>query len=318
MREREVVAMDGVGGIGAGSGWVGDGCDPARDGGAGAGWEDRAAADLLSRYGRMAARLRSPVWLEVAQTGDGSLDCRVVERREGLLGRRLGRRWTAAAVVATGRFRQLEPARPVTEALAAGLDGGLTFAGVVSRRGHTGWSLLLPDGRHFDEKPEEGMTLDTLRRAVGLATPPPPSGPAPLQLLMWVAAIHRAAGTPAGRCGCGGDGRGGRRRLSWGEALGLHPALIGTSPADPAGAESVIRAVATATNWESVRTLAAAGLGQDVMPSPALAGWMDEGMFARWVLATLPDLDETLAFVGGDLTVGAGRRLAAMFSELWG
>jgi hypothetical protein len=43
---------------------------------------------------------------------------------------------------------------------------------------------------------------------------------------------------------------------------------------------------------------------------PELAGWMDDGMFARWVLSDLPSPDELLATVRPYLAPSAARRLA--------
>ena len=71
-----------------------------------------------------------------------------------------------------------------------------------------------------------------------------------------------------------------------------------------------MRYAGSAWSWEDIRQQAGRdGFLEDIV-DPGLAGWMDEGMFARWVLANLPSADELFSALRPQLTPSAARRLA--------
>jgi hypothetical protein len=260
--------------------------------------EDAAAEDLLERYGTRVACRGAPAFLRLKWKPDGTVEASEHRDGGGFLGVTLASTWAAAAVVATGRAHMTDPSSEPPAALIPGLAGGLTLACVVSRRDRVGWRMRLPDGSLFQPVPEAGFMLDMLRRALQMATPAPPASTAVLLLAGWVGAICAT-------------GRGGAlSRLDWGEALRLHPALADGDPLDPARAEAAIRTPRSDGEWETMRLLVAAGLGGPGLPDPEVARWMDEGMFARWALSSLPAVSELVDETRPFLEPPAFRRLA--------
>lgn len=251
--------------------------------------EHAAACRLLERFAPVAERRGSPVWLLVRSAEDDPLETCEVTHPEGLLGQVAGPRWDAAAVIGTGRIRNLDPAHEPPAALVPGLAGGLAMACLVTRTGSVGWRMRLPDGTFFEPVPESGFMLDVLRRTLQLPTPPPEVSIAPLELAAWVGALMERAGVTSSP-------------LGWPEALACHPSFSGEDAFGPARAapdldRAVTRLLASATTeaWEPMRRLVAAGVPSGLTPSPELAEWMDEGIFSRWVLGGVPELDVLLA-----------------------
>src|SRR5690606_13156727 len=138
------------------------------------------------------------------------------------------------------------PAEPVLVTLLVGRSGAT--AGVLRRAGGPPRRL---------ESPPQGPVADACRRALGLATAPPPGGTAELWARWWLdrlveaASRHRAAGVVPG----------------WAETVARHPAafvpLPGTgrpplrpaTPApDPAAVATAAADLAGAWTWERLRT----------------------------------------------------------------
>jgi hypothetical protein len=265
--------------------------------------EDGAAAQLLDSFGPKAARRGEPIWLELRAGGQSELETHQVCAREGLLGRSIGSSWSGAAVVGTGRLRLLDAAHEPPAAVVPGLAGGLTMVCVVSRRGATGWRMRLPDGTLYEPMPEHGFMLDILRRSLDLPTSPPTESTVILQLIAWIGTIV-------------GVGTGRSERLAWEEALRLHPALCDRPSLAPIDAEAIVCTSGSVGGWESMRRLVGAGLEAPGTPPADLARWMDEGMFARWVLSELPPLLELVPETRSSLEPAAYRRLTHLVRTL--
>jgi hypothetical protein len=203
----------------------------------------------------------------------------------------------AVGVIATGRLRALEGAPP---GLVDPSRNQICMACLVTRHGEVTWEMHLPDGATTNEPPVEGRMLDCLRRCFELPTPPPPVGPARLQIVAWLAAVLEQA-------------KSARRPLSWSEVSRLHPvARILGAELDGSCSELVpglMRMAGSAWSWEELRRQAQYEHGLEDIVDPELAAWMDEGMFARWVLADLPSPDELLAALRPRLSPSAARRL---------
>lgn len=259
--------------------------------------EDEVAAALLERHGDQVAAAGEPTWLAVRWTAGGDVEESPLCQPEGWLGQRLPPGWEAAAVVATGRIRSLDAGCELPAGLVAAASGGLRLCAAVSRRRRVGWRMRLADGTAPLECPTDGFILDVLRRAVGHPTPPPASGPAELVTILW---LQVAATSPVD----------GHRRLGWAELIGMHPLLEGLEPADPDGAETLLARVATTGSWEHIRlaTVEAEPVGGP-FPTPELAAWMDEGIFARWVLSGFPPLARVMQAARGRVTADAYHRL---------
>ena len=102
------------------------------------------------------------------------------------------------------------------------------------------------------------------------------------------------------------------RRLDWGELASLHPLAEGDSVAPVELLERRAGFERTHT-WSSLRR-AASLQGQDeplVAPglTPAVAAWLDDGSFARWVLAGLGDTNAAQAGVTAALDPPAAAAL---------
>ena len=203
----------------------------------------------------------------------------------------------AVGVIATGRLRPMEGA-PL--GLVDPSRNQIRMACLVTRQGEVVWKMRLPDGATTAEPPSEGRLLDCLRRCFGLPTPRPPVGPARLQIVAWLAAVLDQAKTA-------------RRPLSWAEVSRLHPLarVLGSELGGQCSEliPGLMRMAGSAWSWEDLRLQAQHECGLQDIVDPELAGWMDEGMFARWVLSDLPSPDELLAAVRPQLAPSAARRL---------
>lgn len=125
----------------------------------------------------------------------------------------------------------------------------------------------------------EGALADTCRRALGLPTAPPPATTLGLWTLTW---LDRVVAAASGR-------EPGQPALTWAAVSDLHPA--GAGPTDPAGLALAAARVAVAWTWARLRADAAAGDLPGPAPPVDVAAWMDDGMWARWLLERLPPLD---------------------------
>jgi hypothetical protein len=190
--------------------------------------------------------------------------------------------WEALAVVVQGRSWLLDDTaadpRPVR----------LTH--VVDRQGSVA-SVI----RHAGEEPQAradpgvGRLVDVCRRALGLATPPPPEDSTELWALVWLDNIV----TRVAR---------GERLRGLVAAAHAHPAVEMVAEHDPDLVdEAVLRLVRLGVMlghgrpWPKLRAACAAGEWLVEGLSPEGAAWMDDGMFARWVMAEYPTADEYLA-----------------------
>jgi len=229
-----------------------------------------------------------------------------------LLGFTAPAHWPALGVSCAGRGRVLAgggpptgpAARPVAEPVRVTvlLDRAGAAAGVVRRGDRT---TPLAD-------PPQGTVADACRRALGLPTAPPPPSTLGLWTLVWLdRLVERAATGPGTAPG------------SWPEVARLHPAAGpagGHHPGgvpDPAGLAAAAAALAEAWPWHRLRaepTLA------DVPGPPvpeALAAWMDDGMWARWLLARLPARADLLAAVHALLRPDLAAAVAAVAGAAW-
>jgi hypothetical protein len=146
---------------------------------------------------------------------------------------------------------------------------------LLDRSGDERSTATMEDGSVVDE-PGSGTVADALRRCLGLPTPAPPVGSGELFAAMWLTSVAASD-----------------RRLTWAEAVMLHPAMqVLRSGGHRPQVEELVscgRSLARAMPWGELRLRAAAGVRDGgVGVSADLAAWMDDGMFARWVLGGLP------------------------------
>lgn len=250
---------------------------------------------LLDATGAAAERLGHPVWVLVRDLGGGrSAITQLADDFDGV-GWMVPRGYDGIGLVATGRLRRMDQSLELPASLAAAVEGHVRMACIVLRSGLVGWHMVLPDGSSLDETPREGRMLDVLRRCLALPTPAPPTSMAPLYDNAWLADVL-------------GSGRP-ERPLSWKDLLLRHPVLLGRVPIlEPPDLEHLVDALTRDGCWEEMRLAVAAGSGNESFPSAVVAAWMDDGMFARWVLDSVPPIDDMLTAVRPWLRPSAARR----------
>jgi hypothetical protein len=181
--------------------------------------------------------------------------------------------------------------RPVDGSFALAEPTSVVITTLVDRSGHG--AGLLRDGptvTRYDDAPE-GVVGDACRRALGLPTPPPPPSTAELWLRVWLDRVVEAAAF------CDELDR----YHSWDEIAALHPAasspqnpLVSTanpvSLDDPQRLAEATLSLADTWSWAGLRRDPEV-LETTTPPfSRHLAAWMDDGMFARALLADLAAL----------------------------
>ena len=234
-----------------------------------------AAAEVLEARGEH--RSWQPMLAGVVEPGSAGHRCRIEvadidhpDPVEGLLGFVAPRRLRAVGLVAGGRTQALDdddrpPAR-----------GG--FVHLVDRDGTSVTRTVDAEGRSLVIGPAEevqvGRVPDACRRALGLDTALPPPDTTAVVVDAWLEKLLAVALR--------------HPDLSWPEVVDLQPGSNGAcTPGELAGRLSALGQELT---WDLVRRgfldgVIAARHGIDA----ALAGWMDDGMLARWLIgAAIP------------------------------
>ncbi len=167
---------------------------------------------------------------------------------------------------------------------------------IVGRNGVERATATLSDGTVVDE-PGRGTVTDALRRSLRLPTDPPPVTSAELFAAQWLSSIIAAG-----------------RTLTWTEVALRHPALqvlqAGGHHPQPEELIGCGRSLHRSLAWEQLRQRVADGrldLGLGI--TAGVAGWMDQGMFARWALSTQEPLPNLLGRCTGLLAPDVVRRV---------
>lgn len=134
--------------------------------------------------------------------------------------------------------------------------------------------------RRLSDEAPTGEQIDLLRLALSLDTDPPPCESAAYWTIQWLTAVGSTEAAAL---------------RHWDDVARLHPArqLLDRDPCE-AGGEfvDVVRAFQRAASWATMRRLASEGL----LPIPDLlpddASWLDDGAFARFLLARSTSLPE--------------------------
>jgi hypothetical protein len=230
---------------------------------------------------------------------------------ELLLGFRAPLHWRALGVSCRGRSHPLDEHGERARDDQAGAPVTVTM--LVDRRGaaasvvRTGPTVTPMPGR------TDGAVADACRRALDLPTAPPPPSTLGLWTLAWLDRVVDTASRADAT----------HRLQTWPRVAELHPATgpLGGSSSGMAGPAPLARAavaLAEAWPWARLREQAGAAGTPGPPPSPQLSAWMDEGMWARWLLSRLPAADDLLAAVrvllpprlGEDVATVAGAGLA--------
>jgi hypothetical protein len=195
-------------------------------------------------------------------------------------------------------------ARPYVEVIgiAAGgrshrldLDVEAAVAGrvvhLVDRSG-TSITRMVPDqGRPLVVGPsgevQQGRMADVCRRALGLATAPPPGDCVSLVIDLWLGRVIAAATE--------------RPHLTWDEVVGMHP--VAHTPCTPALLAERTVDIGRRIGWSTVRQ---GYIDGDIDGyggiDASIAEWMDDGMLSRWLLGTAPPWTSLLEMVDARLS----------------
>ena len=276
--------------------------------------EPTALVDVLEPLAVRVATLHAdavgwegPNQLVAVRAGDGA-DLEVAlapvdgDLAEGIVGFTAPDGWDAVGAAALGWLRPLdERGRPGRR------EGRTRTVLLVHRSGATA-SVLWPEGGDPDlvPGPVEGRIADLLRRAVGLPTAPPEASVVELFALHWLAALLEAEpGSLA----------------TWEAVAGHHPLLVQLDAGENPAAAGCLVAMGGPAGlfgpWDEIRRSCARGALTLAGVDPALAGWFDEGSFARWVLGSFPRLEVLLDAVEPSLAPAAARELREAL-RTWG
>ena len=241
------------------------------------------------------------------------LDCGTRHPVDALLGLRAEPSWKMVGIVAHARVHRLAPpddgAPPSighrTQPGTVPVPVRITH--VVARDGTVASTVRHLDGsERIDElSGGEGHLVDACQRILGLPTAPPPVPPLHWYAACWLdALLAEVAADPRGV-------------PTWAAAARLHPLALrrGGTPEQFA---RQIRSVAGAASWNRLRGRAITGDGAWPV-GREIAEWMDNGMFARWLLAELPDPVDLLIDLAGLLPAPVVRGLVVVLEswDLW-
>lgn len=215
---------------------------------------------------------------------------------EALLGFVAPRDWSAIGMCVTASSVPLAPDGTVP----GGRQDQSRVLLVVDRHGRH--ITRIHAGGELQSEPGEatGPLVDLCHRVLEMPTPVPAQSTMYLWAVLWLDRIV-ADFAPAGAA------------PNWRQITHLCPGFeVGRGVFGPRPTADQIatlgRALTAGYDWEALRELQASGHGFLPEPDPDLAGWMDEGMFARWVLALLPDLEDLVE--AADALAGRGARSA--------
>ena len=212
---------------------------------------------------------------------------------------------------------------PATAAVASSVQCETRWPDDRRRRGTLAWSVARDGGSlalFRDEADSSARTLsavagtllDTALRALGQPTPPC------LSPTVWFpdgVFLHRVSAMLARRGGpCD------RRRVSWDTLSMLYPLNCTGAPMEPRLTRRVRLRFHTYSSWSSLRR-SAAGLPEGapaILPglTPGVAGWLDDGAFARWVLSRVPDAPSGLGRLCHSFSRPVADRLALALSDV--
>ena len=193
---------------------------------------------------------------------------------------------------------------PATAAVACSVQCRTLWPGDHRRCGVLAWSVDRDGGSlalFRDEASSRaqslsavaGTLLDTALRSLGRPTP---QCLAPTVWFPDGVFLHRVSAMLARR---GGPCH--RRRLSWDSLSLLYPLNATGAPTEPWLTRRLRQRFQISNTWSSLR-LGAAGLpagAPAILPglTPPVAGWLDDGAFARWVLSRVSDAPSTLEWL---------------------
>ena len=147
--------------------------------------------------------------------------------------------------------------------------------------------------------PQRGRVPDACRRVLGLPTCPPVDSMTDFVLAAWLEVVTRHALDRPG--------------LEWSDIIGLHPASHCVSaPITPTALANATLDLGSSLDWDRFRRVIATVGGFPFGDNATeIAAWMDDGMFSRWAMESIPTHDEALHLLEAVLGPGTFDRLWA-------
>ncbi len=178
---------------------------------------------------------------------------------------------------------------------------------LLTRSGDTAGYLRSGPTILIDEPGTVGRIPDSVRRCLGLPTPPPDEPTDGFLARLWLNEVA-------------GEGRQAAAPLSWPAVVRLHPAInVATASGLVIPATELIpclRVASDAWSWTNLRQQAAEpGWLADLLPAGA-GGWMDEGILSRWLLAHLNTVEDLLQQATPVVDPAAARKLRVVLRKL--
>jgi hypothetical protein len=217
--------------------------------------------------------------------------------------------WRALGVSCSGRAHSIGPGGRVRRRT----DSPSVWVTVLLDRSG-GASGLLRRGLEVTPLPgpPEGVVADACRRALGLSTAPPPADTTELWTLCWLDRVVDAGGRSSAT-----------RGWIWSDVARLHPASTMAIEAgrpragdvDPECLAVATTALARAWPWARLRAEPAVLDVPGPLPRRDVARWMDDGMWARWVLSSFPALDDLVEAAAGLLPADLAGRVQRVLAQ---
>ena len=159
----------------------------------------------------------------------------------------------------------------------------------------------------IDEPPTIGRIPDSIRRSLGLPTPPPDQPTDGLLARLWlneVISVAERASAP----------------LGWPEVAQLHPVMkVCAEGGLTIPLTDLVHYLHIASSEWTWSFLVAQSIGPgwmaDFLP-PGAAGWMDEGMLSRWLLGSFPPVADLLERARPLISPAAARKLRVILRKL--
>lgn len=216
---------------------------------------------------------------------------------ETLLGFTAPSSWTALGLHCSGQAYRFDPGSSYTFGRSeAGEATAVRFTMLLGRDGQGAGIMRDGSGVTPLPFPPEGMLGDTLRRALGLPTAPPPLSTVELWLRVWLDRLIDAVAV------LGSDAY-----RHWDSVVSIHPVATASAHCPVGGPVALADAtccLAEAWPWDRLRHEPDIVEVPQPPLSPEVTEWMDDGMYARWTLASLPSLDELAGAVVNILPAG--------------
>jgi hypothetical protein len=218
---------------------------------------------------------------------------------------------SAVGVVASGWATSLAGrpealAEPANRGACDGERQRVRTTVIVERDGTALARVRWSSGRVMDEAPTSGRIFDCLRRAVGLATEPPPIGTDVFFASMWLTDLADAV-------------RQSDSAIGWSDIVALHPVaqfMAGEAPRAGSWLVDASSALAVACPWSEIRRLITTGAWAESPVTASAASWMDDGMLCRWLCDGQAPLALQLDHAVRGLSPKLARRVRATLSEL--